>query len=329
MKKVLIFILAAILFFGLMQKTKGNPPETQNKEPVSFSSDSTVAAWVWKSPDSLTKAEVEELLSYAEKEKINTLYVDISKYLEIAEETNSKARRQKTDVFNQAVKTLLTKAKEHHISIEALGGGNNWANYSHEYIAPLLVDYVFNFNKENPEVRFSGIQFDIEFYSQEDFKNSRDSYTADFLRTVESLAQKIDEYNRKTGYNVKLGFAIPFWLDGPHGGVSLDPLLDRLNKTKYSYVAVMAYRNSPSGRDGTISLVRGILDYTDNNAKNVSVIVGQETDVGESPKTTFYYLSKRDLKKAVETITKSLKVYQTFSGIAIHHLYSYKNLKDN
>ncbi len=329
MKKVLIFILAAVLFFLLMQKSKGSSPAVQNQEPASFSSDQTVAAWVWKSPDSLSPVEVEELLSYAEKEKINTLYFDISKFLEIAEETNAKSRQQKTEVFNQAVKTLLTKARQHHISIEALAGGTNWANYSHEYIPPLLVDYVFNFNQENPEIKFDGIQFDIEFYTQEDFKNSRDSYTADFLRTVDSLTQKIDEYNLKADHKVKLGFAIPFWLDGPHGGVSLEPLLDRLNKTKFSYVAVMAYRNSPAGRDGTISLVSDILNYTDNNAQNVSVVVGQETDVGESPKTTFYYLSKKDLKKAVEVITKNFKSYKTFSGIAIHHLYSYQKLKEN
>jgi len=297
-------------------------------ESIEFPSDYTISTWVWKSPDELSSQEIEDLFSYASKERINTIYVDIGKYADINDEKDAVIKQEKKTNFDNALKLFILKAQQKNILVDALGGGILWSNSSHQYIPPLLLDYVLGFNKANPEFQLVGIQYDIEFYSQKEYELNKAKYNSNFLNLTKELVETVRLHNSTSEKEFKLGLAIPFWLDSQAGGYVFNTLADTLNKGSGSYFVIMAYRNSQSGSDGVFSLVKNEMDYVEKNTSNVSVLIAQETESQESAKTTFYGKSKQDLKQAVNLIIDYFKGHRVFSGIAIHHFYSYEQLKD-
>src|SRR5690606_21907295 len=83
----------------------------------------------------------------------------------------------------------------------------------HTYIPHTFLDYVLNFNADpQNEIKFAGIQFDIEFYNQDNYKNDKQGYSVDFLNLVQALAAKVAGTN-----DFVLGFAIPHGLDRADG----------------------------------------------------------------------------------------------------------------
>lgn len=87
-KKYLIFssLGIIILTLGVMFKNhiiNLSPELGIRDEQVEFPDGYTIGSWLWKSPDELTDQQVKELLSFAHEEKINTIFLDIGKYLDI------------------------------------------------------------------------------------------------------------------------------------------------------------------------------------------------------------------------------------------------------
>ncbi|CAN5281393.1 hypothetical protein BH10PAT1_BH10PAT1_2550 [soil metagenome] len=323
-------MLVIFIFIFLKNKFVNVPMLLNEKETnVNFDDGFTIGSWLWKSPDELSSQDVQELLSYSKKEKINTLYVDFTKYLDIIEDQNPELKQEKLLKFNQSVVLLLSEAKKYNISIEALAGNPKWASSDDSYLPPLLLNYVLNFNKNNPTLQIDGLQFDIEYYNQKGYKDSKKDYNSDFLKLVKTLSENVKVYVDNSNKNFKLGFAIPYWFDSANADYILNPLFDILNLSKHSYVAVMAYRNYAEGEGGTLNIISNELKYTNEKAQNVSIIVGQETNILDSKNTSFFGKTKQDLKKTANSIIESSKSYNSFKGIAIHDFYGFKNLKDN
>jgi hypothetical protein len=320
--EILVFILVVpIGLIALKQLTKAKQTPRNSTQVIEFPSSYTIGAYLWTSPDELSPEDVKSLLAFAHKEKINTIYLNIEKYLDILESENKEVKNAQMNKFDDSLALFIQESKNTNISVQALAGNILWANSSHEYIPPLLLKSVFDFNQAHTDTQFDGFQFDIEYYNQPGFSSKRAEYNSDFLSLVDKLV-------KQTSGEFKLGFAIPYWLDDKNGNYVFNDLAAKLNTAKGTYVTIMAYRNYPDGEDGVINLAKGEIEYVKKNTPNVSVIVAQETDTGEAPKTTFYGKSKQDLKYTVKTIVDYFKSYNNFTGIAIHHLESYKNLKD-
>lgn len=296
-------------------------------EPIDFPDNYIVGAYVWESPDELSSSKIDELLLFANEEKINTLYLNISRYLDIVEKNDTSIKTTEIINFENTTKLFIGEAKKKNISVQALSGGPMWSNSSHEYIPPLMLKYIFDFNKRNPDSQFSGFQFDIEYYNQGTYKNNKLEFSSNYLKLVDKLITLTEFYKFDTNKDFQLGFAIPFWLDNKNGNYIFEQLADKMDRSKNSYLAIMAYRNYQFGQDGTINIIENEINYIEKNTPNVSIIVVQETDKGESSKTTFYGKSRQDLKQGFRNIVNSYHNYKNFKGIAIHHLFSYQQLK--
>jgi len=274
-------------------------------------------------------------MQFCKDEKINTLYVRIDDYVDIAEIKEKNLKKGKKNQYDNAVRRFLGVASKYGIKIHALAGHPSWANPRLSYIPNLLVDYVIEFNENSlNSVKFEGIQFDIEFYNKENFDNSKNATIFEYLELMNELTNKVNYYNAKSNSPLRLGLAIPYWFDrsdyrivwnGKNKPLAYH-LIDTLDRLQGSYLAIMAYRDTQWGDNGSINITRQEIDYAQNNARNVSFLVGQEVSKVSEKRVSFFNKGKSSFKWAVIDIISDLKRYQTFKGVAIHQLIAYKNL---
>jgi hypothetical protein len=284
-------------------------------------------AWIWKSPDEISPAEMDDIFSFAKEKNINTLFIDLSKYTDIADSDKNEEAKIK---FSEAVKTFMTKAYENKIEIFALGGTPTWANSEQWYLPLSLMDYTIKFNGEFPDLAFSGIQYDVEFYNDDNYKEDETLRDSEFIMMADQLTRKVRSFNSTEQKPLKLGFVVPYWFDENKYSEIFVPLMRILNDNGGSYIFILAYRTELKGNNGTLNLIKDELDFADTNAPRVTIIVGQESDNAEedTPSITFYGRTKRDLEKALEGIISDSISHPTFGGVAVNQLSSYKNLKD-
>ncbi len=308
-----------------------SPPNTTNTLPQNYEN----GTWLWQSPKSLNYFEIRRLLKFCEEQNIDTIYLSIDDYMDISEISEPEKKRRETRDFENKLKFFLKRAKSKNIKVHALAGNTMWANSSHSYIPNYLLDYVLNFNKDSKNAKFSGIQFDIESYNQPDFKSSQVTQLTDYLNLVQQLTTKVNNEA-----NFEFGMSVPFWFNDEfennpiftwngQENVVGKHLLSILNQTPNSYIAIMAYRNTTAGENGSIALANRIISYSSHNTPNVSMIVGIETSqVENEPNISFFGGSKQAVIEAALEITSAFSTIPSFKGVAIHHLSSFKALVD-
>ncbi len=348
-KKALIPLIAIIvlLAFFMLKGFFSNPTILLNKlfeKPVkfnnanfSFSKDKTYATWVWASPDELGTDEVNTKISEAHSEGFNTIYLFTGKYTDIAEESDPLQKKQDLANFEKSVKYFLETANQSGIKVEGLSGDTNWAGSDKEYIPLELLQYTLDYNKKN-DVKFSGIQFDIEFYRQADFQTNSTQESTDYLTMVDNLARTLSK-NAVEPSDFRLGFDLTYWLDNERGNVPpLDyngskkfviyHVEDKLNGIPNSYLLLMAYRNKASGNGGSIKAIQNEIDYAKKSAPHLGIIVGQESgQVPDVNTVSFSGKSKLDLKTEIQKIADSYSGIPNLIGFAVHDLDNYMKLK--
>ena len=302
-----------------------------------------VSSWIWNSPESLDGDKISELLDFADNENISTIYLNISDYIDIDEMKDDENKINKLNKFKGSLKLFLSVAHQKNMKVHALGGDSEWALSSHHYIPLKLLDFVISFNKENEDnLRFDGIQFDIEPHNLKDFNVNKKVILNDYLDLCNSLSQNIIETlsNNEIFKDFQMGFVVPYWFDNENGNcppvvwqekeakLVVFTLLDVLNRVKNGYLVVLSYRNVADGKDGSIIHAKTEIDYAQDSAKNVSVIIGQETTKVEPSKITFYGEERMGFKEEVLKIFDFFKDKEVFRGIGIHDIYGYKDFKE-
>lgn len=296
-------------------------------------------AWIWESPRNLGIDEFTRMMQFAQENNIKTVYLFIEDYLGIIEDPklNDEKREQKLKELNAKVARLLTIAREHDVEVEGLAGNVDWAEFGHEYIPETLLDYVLEFNRTNSE-KFAGMQFDIEFYNQSNFKRSKSRYTINYLNLIKELRAQVAASGQ---INFRLGLAIPHGLERKDGLVpevdfdgknqnAFSHLLNILSETN-SYLVIMAYRNFAQGNNGSVEISEDAVDLAEQsvqtaNNKDFKIYIGMET-VDVSPRhITFYGKTKVDVHNAATEITDQFKDKNVYAGIAIHTLTAYREL---
>lgn len=339
MKKVVLFslILLAVFFLALVfiKLYKGKRILGISTIVPDFPEGYEIASWLWASPTEFNPKDLQDLMDFCKREKINTIYLRIDDYINITELENKNLRKQKEVEFNNAIQRFLEVANEYDIKIHALAGHPSWSEPSLSYIPVLLADYVIKFNKSKENtIKFDGIQFDIEFYNQENFKNNKDASLLEYLELINNLVGKISTHNKKSDHQLRFGLAIPYWFDKDENKVMWKGkdkqiayhLIDILDQLPGSYLAIMAYRDSPRGKNGSINISKDEIIYAQNNTQNISIIVGQEVDNTEEKRISFFNKGKSYFKRAVIDIISEFSQYQVFKGIAVHDLLAYKIL---
>jgi hypothetical protein len=104
-------------------------------------------------------------------------------------------------------------------------------------------------------------------------------------------------------------------------------LMNRLNKRQNSYVAIMAYRNTPLGEDGAIMHAHQEIEYAMAYAARVHVLIAQETGEINSVKVTYHGMRQGDFARAVLTICQAFEDANVFQSIAVNDVASYLRLQ--
>lgn len=303
---------------------------------IAFPHGYVIGMWDWTAPDKTTVAQKQALASQLKQDGITDVYIDISSFIDYDELPQS-GRQDKITAFTTALKQEVNSLSAQGIRAHGLAGNVTWSNPDNAYIPPKILAYVAQYNSSvSAAERLSGMQFDIEFYSDDAFSDNPVQNTTDYLALVKQLvAQRNNAFNKDP--NFALGFAIPDWMDGTNaqfmpnvsidGGPArtpLDAILASLKHAPHSYIAVMSYRNHADGADGTIA--RAAKEVQRGNASSVRVLVGEETNRVSPAKLSFYGKSRQDVMRSTVDTQQAFGAYGMFAGFAINDAKGYFEL---
>lgn len=326
-KRKIIIIVSVFLFIALALSFYSRKSSLQN-----------FSAWLWDAPNVFTEDELRKMFQIAKEEQIKTVYVRVDDYIDLYGATEGPEKALAIKHLDQANEKFINLAKEYDIAVEALGGDTTWAEPEERIYPELLFDAVVAYNEKYPRARFAGIQFDVEVNNSPAYRKDKTLALTHYLEFVEEIIEKKEGNSITKGGRFSLGFAIPFWYDNQNNnGVVLDwkevasepvvyHLFRMLNEISGGYLVLMDYRNYAEGRDGSIDNAMDEIEYASKNARNVKVVVGQETTDVLPAKITFHDTGKEYFKKETSKIIQAFRPYSVFAGVAIHHLPSYIDL---
>jgi hypothetical protein len=317
----ILLATSVLLLFNFFKQSKPNPTLSDVKPELPKNYE--VASWVWKSPDKLSDIEMDSLIQKAKEAGIDTIYLSIDRYIDISESRNkSKIDDQKN--FDSSLQKFIELANKAEIKVQGLAGNVNWANENYSYIPLMLTKYAIDFNKRSTQ-KLSGIHFDIEFHSQDNYQDNIEKENLLYLKLLENL-RTIVKNNPDPDF--EMGFDVNPFLDNKNDNNIVFQIMDILNSMPQSNLVLMAYRNEAEGKNGSIQAVKNELSYAKANAPNIKILIGQETDQNKDKNTTFYGFNKKYFWKEVLKIVDYYKDNPSVHGIAIHHLISYLSLEE-
>ncbi|MCS7092064.1 MAG: hypothetical protein NZM26_01785 [Patescibacteria group bacterium] len=330
-----IIVLIVVIFIYVANSMNLDFVKGTKTQKYFFPEGYEVGAWLWIAPDEIDEDQIVNLLQFAKDEGITKIYIDISKQIDIVE--RSRNYQRDLELFNQSNKNIISEAKNFGIKIEALVGAPDWSRENLSYIPLDIMDYVLTYNKTNPEAKFSGIQFDIEFYNQKDYKKNKHERCLEFLQLVDEIITKAKRNDVLELEQFEIGFAMPYWLEDSKNNLPsvryqnttkdfMNHFFSILEEYPYSYVALMAYRNTAEGKNGVINIVSEELNYLRNQNSNIKIIIAQETTKGEGNHTTYMRKGDQELKKTLNHVALKYQEFENLAGFAIHDLPSYKKL---
>ncbi len=296
---------------------------------ASFPAGATVGVWNWQQPDMTTSVENTRNAQALKRAGVSEAYVDISAYNDY-DELPTSDRAGKVAAFTSALRSEVDALHTVGITVQALAGNTKWADPNYAYIPLKLFDFVRSYNASSTAAeQITGMQFDIEFYSDKDFSDNALQNTLDYLSLTKQLIAKRSQLFDPAHF--LLGFTAVDWLDGRNAGfvpnVSVDggqpkspleQLLVQLKGVPRTYVALLAYRNHATGADGTIDRARSDIDLAQRiGGGNVKMLIGEETTKVTPSKLSFYGMSKQDVQTSAYSIRQAFSGVGAFAGFAI------------
>ncbi len=290
--------------------------------------------WIWTPIPDMTNDYIDSIVKKAVDEDVNVIYMSIDSYLDILSlSTNEETKQnyiENKKIFDSTVSYFLKKAKESNIQVDAVGGWRNWAEDGHRYKPFAILDYVKEFNSLN-EIKFRGIQYDIEPYLLERYEQEKEDVLLKFISLVEQLVN-VDGLE-----NLRFSVAIPEFYDSKS---TFSPKLSYKNQTKSlvehlleifsakedTSIIIMAYRNKAEGEDGSIEISQDEIRIANKFKYKTEIIVAQETGDVLPPYITYHNTSKEYLEQEISKISKRFNKERSFGGIAIHYVNAFVSL---
>ena len=214
------------------------------------------------------------------------------------------------DEFEDA-SNFIKKANSENIKVFWLIGDYRWLR-SHEDLYSEIERYI-NYNEANPNAKFDGIHLDIEPHQDGAFDEER-------VQLITSLIRIADYLNKNYSY-IHFDFDLPFWLEDEinFDGVTKPAfahILDRADR-----IFLMSYRDTA---ENMLDVSSAELEYS--KQINKPVILGAETaESEEGDNITYFEECKTYLNEQLNLLKAELP---SNSGISIHHMSSWYNLKD-
>lgn len=277
------------------------------------------AIWIWEK-DSYAMLEQESsrslALDFFKSKGINRIYIYSDEF------NHSNIIKDQPSLYKELIKYF----HKNGISVYALLGSGHLN--TEEYILPerrkdalTMVDRVLRFNSaSSKDERFDGINLDIEPHILDAWPERKMQLLEYFL----NMSKAIMDLKHKSGLELQVGPAIPFWFDGIQlnwNGVTKsvsDHTFDL-----YDYAALMDYRDHAEGQDGIISHALDELAYAGKIRKKVAI--GIEVTPNEIRKVSFNHLTERDMNRELDAAAKEFLVKPAFDGFVIHHYRGYLN----
>lgn len=271
---IIIFAIGVVSIVLVLRKDKPNEPQD------------VMGVWWWND-----ELDAEKYLSFAKENKINEIYYCSSKL-----DTNTSK--------------FIELANKSNISVYWLQGEYQWLDNSSGLVR--RIDRYYQYQRNYPNSKFSGIHLDIEPHQNPDFETKREEL---ILKLIE-LADFLD----KTYIDISFDYDIPFWLND-------NITYNDLNCPAYQHliniadrVFVMSYRDTV---DDIISVANEELSFAESVNKKIFLSV--ECSSNEGDKVSFMEEGKSVMKEELSVIKERLgsKV-----GIAIHNIKSWYDMKE-
>ena len=233
----------------------------------------------------------EEYLSFAQQYGVNEVYYSSSE-------------------FGSKTRDFINKAKTKGMKVYYLQGEWQWLDDDtrlHEKIGKYKA-----YQEKYPNSQFSGIHLDIEPHQSPDFEVSRASL---ILKLIE-LANEL-----KTMYSeISFDYDIPFWLDD-------NILFNDVSKPAYQHMIDIADRIFVMSYRDTAEKIKEKAIEELNYAKSLDkiIVLSVESSSSEGDNVSFLEEGRSvmigELQKLKSELGDSI-------GLSIHHIKSFKDLKD-
>ena len=235
--------------------------------------------------------------------------LDLDEYITFAKENNINEIYFCDYHFGDELNELFNITKKNDIKVYLLLGEVEWLENrtSLDTIINNYIDY-----QNNHQNAFSGIHLDIEPHQMEDFKENRKSYLYSLVDIVKT--------NKDTYPSINFDYDIPFWLDDKI-------VFNNEEKETYKHIIdyadrtfLMSYRDT---KDAMYDVSKEEIAYAKET--NKIVCLGAETYSTEGDHVSYLEEGSRYM---MNELTELKKMIPSNFGIAIHHIKSWKNLKE-
>lgn len=277
------------------------------------------AIWMWEATSFAMLAHSDVArnnIAFLKAKGVNTIYLYADEYQGV-----SKILTQP-----QQYASLIKHLHQQDFKVYALLG--SWYLKTHRYVLPQergkalqMFQRVLDYNtRVAPSEQFDGINIDIEPHMLDEW----DSQKIWLLEQWIELSHEFMRLKRQSNLSLKVGPAIPFWLDNipTKWNDHLKPTSQHLQDI-YDYVALMDYRDRAEGVDGIISHAENEMTYAANIGKEV--VIGIETGPNEIKKVSFNHLTEIDMNRELTLVYKAFASQRAFAGFVIHHFDTYKH----
>ncbi|AGW41325.1 hypothetical protein O159_12470 [Leifsonia xyli subsp. cynodontis DSM 46306] len=193
-------------------------------------------------------------------------------------------------------------------TVAALGGDASWA--SQPELAAAWTQSALT------AAPFDAVQFDVE-----PWVNATDNQLPGIAGNLNNMYDAAAQAAEK----VPIGADLPWWLaakPAPSGGTLFGDLLSHLRS-----VAIVAFIDHAEGEDGIVTLARPAAAAA--SAAHIPFTIGVETDTPEvagSANATFGDDSAAALEGQATIVRSRFSELSGYSGVAVEHLLSWKNL---
>lgn len=256
------------------------------------------STWIWDA-ESLEK-KGDQYIQFAKEQKVSKLFVQVNE-----------------DVPNEQYAAFIDKANQNKIEVYALGGSKSWV-FDDKKVEKFLA-WVEQFQQQHGKL--AGIHIDIEPYLLDQWKLDQEAVVLayfDAMSTIQAFTEN---------QNLTFEADMPFWFnkisyDNSYGkGIVSEWVIDLADNT-----TLMAYRNKADGRNGIIRLVEDELVYAEAKRKQITIAV-ETYPSKEGKHISFAGKSKEQFTKVLQQVIDYYEKNDALSGIAVHHLDSWQDMK--
>lgn len=288
--------------------------------------------WVWDSINKMTPAYAKDVISTAEKNGFNVIYLTVDDYITIAQAKDSTIKTQEEDAYMRSLSGFIQAAASSGIKVDVVGGAKDWAIEANRWKGYALIDFVNEYNTKYPQAKIRNLQYDVEPYLLSDYEGDKQKILKEYIEFIDESARRMQAMT--AGFVV----VIPHFYDNQQNwtpaytykGKEADTfthLLDVLSQKQKTGIIIMAYRNFFEGANGTQQISAAEIKEASNSSYSTKIIVAQETGNVSPDYVTFNNFPKAALFDALVEIQNHFGGYPSFGGVAVHYFDSFLKLQ--